>query len=302
MKCLICKQKIDKRAKKYCSKKCYFLVREKDSWYKKCEFCGNNMKVKRSDVEKYNRGKYCSKLCVNKAKKRHPKNINLIICLVCKKEFTTSLSKRIYCSLLCKNIGISKKILNQCENCGRVFSHQISKKRKFCSKKCYFETIFQRGHIEKTCLNCKRKFTTSPSYIKRKEGLFCSRKCSSIFNSTKNWNNKEWKEKQIKAMLKGLLKRPTSLERQMIEIIQKYNLPYKYTGNGSFWIAYKNPDFINTNGEKKLIEVANDFELHHPKDYAEKRKNHFSKYGWESFIFTGIKNKLNKEEILKILI
>lgn len=35
------------------------------------------------------------------------------------------------------------------------------------------------------------------------------------------WKNEEFREKNIKAALKGLMKRPTSLERKLIEIIQK---------------------------------------------------------------------------------
>ena len=83
----------------------------------------------------------------------------------------------------------------------------------------------------------------------------------------------------------------------MIRIIKKHNLPYKYTGDGSFLIGYKNPDFININGEKKLIEVWNIY--HHQGNYVEKRRNYFNKYGWESYFFIG--QKIDKEKILKIL-
>lgn len=301
MSCLICKQKIDKRAKKYCSKKCYFLARSKNSWYRTCNFCGNEMKVKRSDIEKYNRGKYCSKKCASRYKNKDNKRVEKK-CFICHKGFFIVQSRILttkYCCIECKNVGIGKKENKKCKNCGKIFS--AYQKKKYCSQKCYFEEIFYRGRIEKICLNCKEKFITQPSYVKRNEGIFCSRKCSSIFNSKKNWNNKEWKEKQIKLMLTGLLKRPTSLEKQMISIIQKHNLPYKYTGDGSFWIAYKNPDFVNVNGEKKVIEVANDYKLHHPENYANDRRKHFSSYGWTSFIFTGINNKLDEEEILKTI-
>ena len=36
----------------------------------------------------------------------------------------------------------------------------------------------------------------------------------------------------------------------IIDLINKYNLPYKYTGNGKFILGGKNPDFVNVNGEK----------------------------------------------------
>lgn len=101
------------------------------------------------------------------------------------------------------------------------------------------------------------------------------------------------------------MKRPTSLERQMKKIIKKYNLPYRYTGDGSFLIGFKNPDFVNINGEKKLIEVAFDFfkiKIYGSiENYIQQRKEHFAKYGWESYFFITKNNELNEEEILKTI-
>lgn len=92
----------------------------------------------------------------------------------------------------------------------------------------------------------------------------------------------DFKEKVIKRSLEGLLKRPTKLEGEFISLIQKYNLPYRYVGNGSFLIGWKNPDFINTNGEKICIEVAN--RIHHTPDWAKKRIRHYIKWGWRCII------------------
>lgn len=50
-------------------------------------------------------------------------------------------------------------------------------------------------------------------------------------------------------------KKPTNPEKIIIDIIKKYKLPYKYVGNGAVIIYGLNPDFINCNGEKKIIEV-----------------------------------------------
>ena len=59
----------------------------------------------------------------------------------------------------------------------------------------------------------------------------------------------------IKTALKGLAKKPTSPEVRVINIIKKHRLPYYYCGNGTIIIGSLNPDFINCNGVKKLIEV-----------------------------------------------
>jgi len=44
---------------------------------------------------------------------------------------------------------------------------------------------------------------------------------------------------------KGSLRRPTSYEKIIINIINKYNFSFKYVGDGEFWIKRMNPDFIN---------------------------------------------------------
>lgn len=92
----------------------------------------------------------------------------------------------------------------------------------------------------------------------------------------------EYREKVITNWFKSLWKRPNSLELKFIKIIKEKNLPYKYVGDGSFLIGFKNPDFININGEKICIEVANHF--HHPEPWAEKRIQHFEKWGWKCYI------------------
>lgn len=94
------------------------------------------------------------------------------------------------------------------------------------------------------------------------------------------WQNPEYREKVIRNTLKGLLKRPTSLERKLIELIKKYNLPFKYCGNGSVIIGGFNPDFIECSGRKLLIETANRF--HHSKNYEKQRYAIFAKYGFKT--------------------
>ena len=55
----------------------------------------------------------------------------------------------------------------------------------------------------------------------------------------------------------------TILEKETYEnfedICKKHNLPFKYTGDGSFWIDKLNPDFIECNGKKTCIEIFGDY-------------------------------------------
>ena len=110
--------------------------------------------------------------------------------------------------------------------------------------------------------------------------------------------NKEIKEKAIRRLFEALKRRPTLLEQKVISIINKYNLPYDYVGDGKVFIACKVPDFINNNGEKKLIEVAGDY-WHTPEE-MEQRVKHFAKYGFKTLILWEHEiNSLAEEEIAK---
>lgn len=118
-----------------------------------------------------------------------------------------------------------------------------------------------------------------------------------------NWLNKAYREKVIKNSLKSLRRRPTSLEKQFIEICQEHKLPYKYVGDGSFLIGWKNPDFINLDGEKICIEVrAKDlcmpFEKIPPDEYEKRRIEHFKKFGWKCLVFFDNNRKLDENEIM----
>ena len=132
---------------------------------------------------------------------------------------------------------------------------------------------------------------------KRKIGAKCS------ITTKQLWQNPEYREKVIKNTLKSLFIRPTSLEKRMINIIQKYNLPYKYTGDGSFLIGWKNPDFINTNGKKICVEVRPKCMCHiwnkcSPNEYEKKQKEHYSKYGWKCIVVW--EEELNEKNIVQL--
>jgi hypothetical protein len=111
---------------------------------------------------------------------------------------------------------------------------------------------------------------------------------------------KKEREEYIKKLIipTGQFK-PTSLERKMKKIIQKYHLSYKYVGDFSFMIGRKNPDFINTNGQKICIEVRNKDVCKYldkitPQQYVIDRCNSFKKYGWRCLVF--FNDELEEEE------
>ncbi len=89
---------------------------------------------------------------------------------------------------------------------------------------------------------------------------------------------KEWQSKYMRTITKIFPNKP---EKKIIDIINKYNLPYKYTGDGAFWIENMNPDFVNCNGEKIALEVFGDY--WHRDDNGE-REIMLKKYGWDCII------------------
>lgn len=117
------------------------------------------------------------------------------------------------------------------------------------------------------------------------------------------WLNEEYANERIKKTLKSLRIRPTSYEQKISDLCIKYYLPFFYTGNGTFFIGRKNPDFIHKDKEKRIaIEVYNDYhKLKNFKSYEEyekQRSEYFFKYGYQ-IIFINSKEILDKnwEEI-----
>lgn len=117
------------------------------------------------------------------------------------------------------------------------------------------------------------------------------------------WTGK--KRNFTKEWIRNALRRriPTSLETKFQDIIDKYNLPYKFVGDGSFMIGRKNPDFININGDKTAVEVyAKYYKLKHEKTidiWKKERSAVFAEYGWMLYYFD--ETQVNEKNILNIL-
>lgn len=120
-------------------------------------------------------------------------------------------------------------------------------------------------------------------------------------SAKRNWRNPKHKEKMIKKILQSLSKRPLKTEKKLNQILQKcFPNEWKYVGDGSFLIGYKNPDFINVNGKKICIELYHAYfkikAFGSCERYEEQRNNHFAKYGWNTLFIQGF--ELDNEEAL----
>ena len=99
--------------------------------------------------------------------------------------------------------------------------------------------MWRGGDIKRICLQCGDEFETKRCLVRKGYGKYCSRSCT-----------------MIASIKDGLLeRRPTKPEQRMLDIITRHNLPFKYTGDGQMWIGKCNPDFINVNKTRQVIEI-----------------------------------------------
>lgn len=117
-----------------------------------------------------------------------------------------------------------------------------------------------------------------------------------------SWADPVRKEERIRQMLGASWRRPTYLEQKVIDAIEKFNLPYKYVGDGAFILGGKNPDFMNINGEKILLEVFGEYWHDRNSTEAEDRQQFFVQYGFRTLILWGTDLKpMSYEEIAQAI-
>ena len=116
------------------------------------------------------------------------------------------------------------------------------------------------------------------------------------------WNKGK---KMPREIVRKILRRhdKSSLENKCEQLLIKLNMPYKFVGDGQFFIENKCPDFINTNGEKIAVEVYyrkhKDMFRNGLENWKNKRKEIFNKYGWKIEFFD--ETQVNEEEIRRRL-
>ena len=109
------------------------------------------------------------------------------------------------------------------------------------------------------------------------------------------WKDPEYREKVLRALFESCKLRPTKPERKFIEINEKYQLGFRYVGDGKLWIGYpsKNPDFVHKD-LRVVIEIAGRY--WHTDDELEERVKHFQKYGFKCIYFW--EDELENEEYI----
>lgn len=105
----------------------------------------------------------------------------------------------------------------------------------------------------------------------------CKRRLSE--NTKRLWSNKDF----VKKICKGRAIRPNKPETIILNLLDAlYPSEWKYTGDFSFMINGKNPDFVNCNGQKKIIELFGDY--FHKGENPKDRAKAFKPFGYETLV------------------
>ncbi len=93
----------------------------------------------------------------------------------------------------------------------------------------------------------------------------------------------------------------SSLELRVQAVIDKHNLPFRYVGNGQFFIDKKNPDFVSTDDKRIAVEV---YARRHKEmfrnisidEWRSQRQELFNNHGWGILFIEDYQT--NKEDYL----
>jgi len=147
--------------------------------------------------------------------------------------------------------------------CDITFECEVNSKRKYC------------------CHPCASNDISKSSSRNKKIGD----------GSRRAWQNPEQRDRRIRASMKGNGFKPNKPEKFLTKLLQKL-IPneYKYVGDGEFILAGKCPDFVNINGQKKIIEMFGDYWHGEERTGRTKEENEqervscFAQYGYKTLI------------------
>ena len=205
-----------------------------------------------------------------------------------------------------------KKILTACDDCGKIREVKKCHYRTLCiscgCKKRHHIGFWGKNHSEESKRIMRKKHKGQKSAMLGKYHSDAAKRKNREAHLGKH-PSKETREKMSEAQLgrrhseetkakmrerRKHRKYPhhhTKPELIFEEICKKNNLPFKYTGDGSFWIKNINPDFIERNDKKIAIEIFGDY-WHSPllnrklkeRSTLAYRKKILKKYGWKLIV------------------
>lgn len=250
-----------------------------------CPVCNNSF------LSTPERNKYCSTTCrargvgLAKSQKLH------LNCLVCDKplEVKPCHYKRgngKYCSAECQHIAqrtISPTQLHSLYWEQRLSASQIAQ-RYGITRRAIQKKMAQYGIITRTLAEGRRLHPGRHKGIK--QNLSREQRRAKSQRMKELW---EYKNRVVRAVMRGAHIRPSSAESKVNKILETYfSNNWKYVGDGQFIIGGLCPDFININGRKLAIDVFGDYwhgkGANRSASYEPYRQKVLSKYGFQLLV------------------
>ena len=125
------------------------------------------------------------------------------------------------------------------------------------------------------------------------QGFRCA-KCS--WERVRDLGKQRWQDPVFqKKIYKSLNLTPNKPEKFLNNLLQQlFPNEYKYVGDFQFFLGGKNPDFMNINGRKFLIELYGDY--WHKNDDPQDRIDHFKKFCFSTLVIW--ENELKNQDTL----
>lgn len=205
---------------------------------------------------------------------------------------------------------IKEKTCRTCEKKFRPDPDKVDEGKGFyCSSKCFH--LSRRNRIEVFCEYCSRKIVRRKSCIENSVHHFCNKKCLGKHNRGKNnpFYGKHHSKETWDRIRKNRQLKPNKTEEKLIDLIKENKLPFRYVGDRSFIVNGLNPDFIECNGKKKIIELFGrafhdpTYKYCIPDEIPEvqqknKRKSIYNKFGFHMLVIWDDELK-NPEKVIK---
>ncbi len=209
---------------------------------------------------------------------RHGKCLEKNLCVDCGKQI--SISAAIYGKKRCFPCAHKfRKTINHCIGCGKEISLRAIRCLS-CANSGKNHPLWKKHHTKEA----KRKM----SKAHKNKIVSPKTRIKMGIASKKRWQNKDYRENVLNAMFKARHTKPNKLEKLLNKLLNKL-LPkeYKFVGNGKVVLGGFCPDFINCNGQKKIIELYGDYWHTKDKYTIDKDKRRlivYKKYGYRTLI------------------
>lgn len=99
----------------------------------------------------------------------------------------------------------------------------------------------------------------------------------------RRWSQPGYKERVVPIVLRQNAIRPNNQEKKLGSLLEDISPgEWQYVGDGSLILGGLCPDFMNVNGQKKVIELFGDY--WHRGQNPQKRIDYFAKFGFETLV------------------